>query len=81
VVVDQLLDDERPLPSRKRDLEAVADPDLAGRAAPRAVQVDLPPLAGRGRLRPRREEAGDVEEEIEPDAGQNVGFSTNRSKT
>jgi hypothetical protein len=81
VVVDQLPDDERPLPPGKGDREAVPDPDLAAGPAPRAVQVDLPPLARGGRLGPRREEAGDVEEEVEPDAGQNVGFSTDRSNT
>ena len=66
---------------REGDRERVSDVNLPVGAGGRAVKVDLSPLAGRRRLRSGREETGNVEEDVESDFVQKVGFSTDLSKT
>ena len=81
VAVGQRDDAKGPAAVREGDGERVPDANLPVRAGSRAVQVDLTPLAGRRRLRPGREEAGHVEEDVEADFVQKVGFSTDLSNT
>ena len=81
VPVGQRDDAEGPAAGREGDRERVPDVNLPVGAGGRAVQVDLSPLAGRRRLRSGREETGNVEEDVESDFVQKVGFSTDLSKT
>jgi hypothetical protein len=67
VVLGQGADDEAPAAPRERDLEDVPGPDQLVGTAGRPVHVDLSPVAGTRRLRAGREEAGDVQKDVEPD--------------